>query len=54
MPSISTEIWLGSMTLPTAERAWRPRPRPGRRPRQPYALAHCIDDHHVTLPEADG
>jgi hypothetical protein len=24
MPSISTEIWLGSMTLPTAERAWRP------------------------------
>ena len=24
MPSISTEIWLGSITLPTAERAWRP------------------------------
>ena len=22
--SISTEIWLGSMTLPTADRAWRP------------------------------
>src|SRR5437868_2922219 len=24
MPSISTEIWFGSITWPTAERAWRP------------------------------